>query len=111
MAQGGGAALGEAGLHPEKMTGTGKEACVASAATDQIWVGAADPRGSPAGAGHAGEACVMGRAAADVALAVWARDASWVMKGEGLEDQGAEPESWANVEREAFESAGRPLIG
>lgn len=109
--QGAGAALWEAGLHPEKMTGTGKEVCVASAATDQIWVGVADPQGSPAGAGHVDEACVMGQAEVDVALAVWARDVSWVMKGEALEDQGVEPESGANVEREAFESGGMLLIG
>lgn len=96
MGQGEGAVLWEAGLHSEQMTGTGKEACVASAVIGQGVAGVGpetDPQGSPEGALSEGEACVRGQAAADVTWEAWARDASSVMIEVGLGGQGAEPES------------------
>lgn len=96
MGQGAGAALWEAGLHSEQMTGTGKEACVASAVIGQRLAGVGpetDPQGSPEGAWSEDEACVRGPAAVDAAWEAWAHDASWVMIEAGLGGQGAEPES------------------
>lgn len=112
MGQGAEAALWEAGLHFERMTGT--EACVASVVTGQrlAWVGPeTDPQGSPEGAWSEGVACVRGQAAVGVAWEAWARDVNWVMTEVGPEGQGAEPESWANEEREAFEGGGMLLTG
>lgn len=96
MGQGAGAALWEAGLHSEKMAGTGKEAYVASAVIGQGLAGVGpetDPQGSPGGAWSEGEACVRGRAAVDVAWEAWAHDVSWVMTEVGLGGQEAAPES------------------
>lgn len=96
------------------MTGTGGEACVASAVIGQrlAVVGPeTDPQGSPEGAWSEDEACVRGRAAVDEAWEAWARDASWVMTEVGLEDQEEVPESEVNEEREAFEGGGLLLTG
>lgn len=70
MGQAAGAALWEAGLHSEQMTGTGMEVCEASAVIGQRLVGVGpetDPQGSPEGAWSEGEASVKGQAAVDVA--------------------------------------------
>lgn len=114
LGQGEGAALWEAGLHSELMTGIGKEACAASAVIGQRLAGVGpetDPQGSPEGALSEGEACVRGQAAVDVAWVAWARDVSWVMTEVGLGGQEVEPESKVNVEREAFEGEGTLLTG
>lgn len=90
------AALWEAGLHSEQMTGTGKGACVASAVIGQGLAGLGpeiDPQGSPEGAWSEDEACVMGQAVVGVAWEAWAHDASWVMIEVGLVGQEGEPES------------------
>lgn len=79
-----------------RMTGTGKEACEASAVTGPRLAGAGpetDPRGIPEGSWSEGEACVRGPVAADVAWEAWARDVGWVMTEVGLGGQEAEPES------------------
>lgn len=96
------------------MTGTGKEACAASAVIGRGAAGAGpetDPQGSPEGAWREGEACVRGRAAVDVAWEAWARDASWVMMEVGPGGREAAPESKVNVEREAFVGGGTLLTG
>lgn len=114
LGQGEGAALWEAGLHSELMTGIGKEACAASAVIGQRLAGVGpetDPQGSPEGALSEGEACVRGQAAVDVAWVAWAHDVSWVMTEVGLGGQEVEPESKVNVEREAFEGEGKLLTG
>lgn len=57
--QGVGAVLWEVGLHSEKISGIGKEACVAFVVTGQTLevVGPeTDPKGSPEGAWSEGEA-------------------------------------------------------
>lgn len=94
--QGARAALWEAGLHSEKMAGTGKEVCEPSAVIGQRPAGVGpetDPQGIPAGSLGEGEACAGGRAAVDVAWEAWGRDAGWVMMEAGLGGREAEPES------------------
>lgn len=108
------AALWEAGLRSERMTGTGKEACEASAATGQRRAGAGpetDPQGIPEGSWSEGEACVRVRAVVDVAWEAWARDVDSVTTEVGLGGREAEPDSEVNVEREAAEGGGTLLTG
>lgn len=108
------AALWEAGLHFELMTGPGREACAASAVIGQRLAGVepeTDLQGSPEGAWNEGEACVRGQAAVDVAWEAWGHDASWVMTEVGQRGREVEPESEVNVGREAFEGEGTLLTG
>lgn len=104
------AALWEADLHSERMTG--KEVCELSAVTVQKLAEAGpetDPQGNPEGSLSEGEACVRGQAVVDVAWEAWVHDVGWAMIGVGLGDQEAEPE--VNVEREAFADGGMLLTG
>lgn len=106
MVQAAMAALWEAGLHFERMTGTVEVACEASAVIGLKLVGVGperDPQGIPEESWHEGEACGKVQAVVNVAWEAWDRDASWVKTEVGLEGQEVEPESKVNEEKEAFE--------
>lgn len=114
MGQGAMVALWAAAHHSEKMTGTGKEACAASAVTGRRLAGVgpeSDPQESPEEARSEGEGCVRGQPAVDAALKAWVHDVSWVMTVVGLGGKKVGPESEVSVEREAFEGGGVLLAG